>query len=432
MTETSRGPAAPGIRARAVWSWCLYDWANSPYITIVVTFVFSAYFAGAIAPNEAVGTAQWGVMFSLGAIVTALLSPALGAIADKGGRRKPWLAAFTFVIAACSAALWWAYPDPGSTAFVLAAIGLSIVVFEISMGFYNAMLPGLVKPHYLGRVSGWGWALGYLGGLVCLVISVYGFIEATPPPFGLDKASSEHVRIAGPLVALWTVLFCLPLFLFTPDSARGGMPMGAAVRQGLRELLTTLREVRRYREIVKFLVARLLFMEGINTLFAFGGIYATGVFKLSLGEVALFGIVLNVTAAAGAFGFAWMDDKIGSKPTILLGVFAIAALGVPLLLITDVVFFWILGALIGLFFGPVQAAARTLMARMVPPGKETEMFGLFTLSGRAIAFLGPALVAAVTTLSASQRWGMATVIPFILCGGALLVMVKAPRQPQSA
>ncbi len=172
-----------------------------------------------------------------------------------------------------------------------------------------------------------------------------------------------------------------------------------------------------------------MFMEGINTLFAFGGIYATGVFKLSLGEVALFGIILNVTAAGGAFGFAWLDDKLGSKPTILIGVFAIAALGIPLLLITDVFYFWVLGALIGLFFGPVQAASRTLMARMAPPDKETEFFGLFTLSGRAVAFLGPALVATVTSLTMSQRWGMATVIPFIVCGGALLLLVRAPKQP---
>lgn len=426
---TNRGPAAPGVPARAVWSWCIYDWANSPFITIVTTFIFSAYFAGSVAPSETVGTAQWGVMFSIGAVVTALLSPILGAIADKGGRRKPWLGVFTFVIAASSAVLWWAYPNPGSTMLVLVTIGISVVVFEISMGFYNAMLPGLVKPEYLGRVSGWGWALGYLGGLTCLVICVYGFIDPAVPPFGLDKASAEQVRIAGPIVALWTALFCLPLFLFTPDAGERGLPAGAAIRAGVQELVSTLRGIRQYREIVKFLLARLLFMEGINTLFAFGGIYATGVFKLSLAEVALFGIVLNITAAAGAFGFAWMDDKLGSKPTILLGVFAIAALGVPLLLITDAVYFWILGALIGLFFGPVQAAARTLMARMAPAGKETEMFGLFTLSGRAIAFLGPALVAAITTLTASQRWGMATVIPFILCGGVLLYLVKAPKQP---
>ncbi len=427
MTTPRTGIATPGVRPRAVVAWCLYDWANSPYITIVTTFIFSAYFATTVAPSETIGTAQWGFAISIAAIVTALSSPVLGAIADKAGRRKPWLAAFTTVIVVCSIALWWAAPNPGSTLLLLGAVGISVIVFEISMGFYNAMLPGLVRPDYLGRVSGWGWALGYAGGLAALIICVYAFIEADPAPLGLDRAAAEHVRISGPIVALWLLVFCLPLFLWAPDVPRQ-LPLGAAVRAGVSELWHTLREVRRYREIAKFLLARLLFMEGINTLFAFGGIYATGVFKLSLGEVALFGIVINVTAALGALGFAWVDDKFGSKPTILIGVFGIAALGVPLLLITSATAFWILGALIGLFFGPVQAAARTLMARMAPRGKETEMFGLFTLSGRAIAFLGPLLVALVTTAADSQRWGMATVLPFILAGGVLLLAVKAPRR----
>ena len=204
------------------------------------------------------------------------------------------------------------------------------------------------------------------------------------------------MRIAGPLVALWTAAVRLPLFLFTPDTPRQTLAAGHGGRAKVcASSWTTLREVRRHREIVRFLVARLLFMEGINTLFAFGGIYRRRRFGLRSARWSLFGISLNVTAAGGAFGFAWLDDRLGSKPTILIGVFAIAALGIPLLLITDVFYFWVLGALIGLFFGPVQAARGTLMARMAPPDKETEFFGLFTLSGRAVAFLGPALVATV-------------------------------------
>jgi MFS transporter, UMF1 family len=193
----------------------------------------------------------------------------------------------------------------------------------------------------------------------------------------------------------------------------------------------TAREVRQYRQIVRFLVARLLFMEGINTLFAFGAIFAGFAFGMKTDEVILFGILLNVTAAAGAFAFAWMDDIVGSKPTILLGVFAIAALGVPLLIITDKTWFWILGGAIGLFFGPVQAAARSLMARMAPPDKETEMFGLLTLSGKAISFLGPITVAAVIELTGDQRLGMATVLPYIVAGGLLMLTVKAPKQPRA-
>jgi UMF1 family MFS transporter len=432
---------ARGVRRRAVAAWCAYDWANSPYITLVATFVIATYFTQGVASTPEKGAAWWGWMMGGSAIVIALLSPVLGAIADRGGRRKPWLLALTFIIAGASFALWWSEPattswlgrrESGAVVLTLVFVAVSIIAFEISMAFYNAMLPSLVNASYLGRVSGWGWGLGYLGGLACLVVALFVFIQPAAPPFGLDKGSAEHVRAAGPLVAVWLVLFSLPLFLLTPDIAGERQPVGRAVREGLKQLADTVREVRRYREIVRFLIARLLFMEGINTLFTFGGIFAAAVFGLAPEEIILFGILLNVTAAAGAFGFAWMDDLIGSKPTVLVGVFAIGALGVPLLLITSTLWFWILGASIGLFFGPVQAAARSLMARMAPPDKETEMFGLFTLSGKAISFLGPITVATVIDLTGDQRLGMATVLPYIIIGGILLFTVKAPPQPRGA
>jgi UMF1 family MFS transporter len=336
--------------------------------------------------------------------------------------------ALSLIIAAASFVLWWAKPGGGSVAISLICVAISIVAFEISMSFYNAMLPGLVNPSHLGRVSGWGWGLGYVGGLACLVLALFVFIQPEQAPFGLDKKTFEHVRTVGPLVAIWLVLFSVPLFLLAPDAGGERVPTGRAIREGLKQLADTAREVRQYREIVRFLVARLLFMEGINTLFTFGGIFAAAVFGMKANEIIMFGILLNITAAAGAFGFAWMDDLVGSKPTILLGVFAIAALGLPLLLIKSPLWFWILGGAIGLFFGPVQAAARTLMARMAPPDKETEMFGLLTLSGKAISFLGPITVATVIDITGDQRLGMATVLPYIIVGGVIMLTVKAPRQ----
>ena len=428
--SAKRGVAAPGVRGRAVFAWCLYDWANSPYITLVITFVFATYFTQGVAPTPDKGAAWWGWAMGASAIVIAVLSPVLGAIADRGGRRKPWLIGLSLMIAGASVALWWA--TPGAAALALVAVAVSIIAFEISMSFYNAMLPGLVRSSHVGRVSGWGWGLGYLGGLSCLILALVVFIQPATPPFGLDKATFEHVRVTGPLVAAWLVLFSLPLFLVTPDIAGERLPPGRAIREGLKQLVETAREVRQYRHIVRFLAARLLFMEGINTLFAFGAIFAGYAFGMRTDEVILFGILLNITAAAGAFGFAWMDDIVGSKPTILLGVFAIAGLGVPLLLITDKTWFWILGGAIGLFFGPVQAAARSLMARMAPPDKETEMFGLLTLSGKAISFMGPITVATVIELTGDQRIGMATVLPYIIAGGLIMLTVKAPPQPRAA
>jgi len=429
LPVTGRGAAAPGVRRRAIVAWCFYDWANSPYVTLVITFVFATYFTQGVAPTADKGAAWWGWTMGASAIVIAVLSPVLGAIADRGGRRKPWLLGLSVIIAAGSAALWWA--KPGAVALSLACIAISIIAFEISMSFYNAMLPGLVKSSHVGRVSGWGWGLGYLGGLACLVLALVLFIQPAQPLLGLDKNTAEHVRIVGPLIAIWLLLFSLPLFLVTPDIAGETLPPGRAIREGLKQLVQTAREVRQYKHIVRFLVARLLFMEGINTLFAFGAIFAGYAFGMKTDEVILFGILLNVTAAAGAFAFAWMDDIVGSKPTILLGVFAIAALGVPLLLITDKTWFYILGGAIGLFFGPVQAAARSLMARMAPPDKETEMFGLLTLSGKAISFLGPITVATVIELTGDQRLGMATVLPYIIVGGIIMLTVKAPRQPRA-
>jgi UMF1 family MFS transporter len=423
-----RGVAVPGVRRRAIVSWCLYDWANSPYITLVATFVFSTYFTQSVAPTPEQGTSWWGWTMGGSAIVIALASPVLGAIADRGGPRKPWLLALSLVIAAGSVALWWAKPGGGSVALSLVCVAVSIIAFEISMSFYNAMLPGLVNSSHLGRVSGWGWGLGYLGGLACLFVALLAFIRPEQPPFGLDKAAAEHVRVVGPLVAIWLFVFALPLFLVAPDVAGERLPAGRAIREGLRQLADSAREVRRYKDIVRFLVARLLFMEGINTLFIFGGIFAAAAFGLKEEQVLWFAILINITAAAGAFGFAWMDDLIGSKPTILLAVFAIAALGASLLLITDSFWFWVLGGAIGLFFGPVQAAARTLMARMAPPDKVTEMFGLFATSGKAISFMGPITVATVVELTGSQRLGMATVLPYIIVGGLIMLTVKAPRQ----
>jgi UMF1 family MFS transporter len=430
--DTSRGAAAPGVRRRAIFAWCLYDWANSPYITLVMTFVFSTYFTKGVAPTPEQGTTLWGWTMGASAIVIALLSPVLGAIADRGGRRKPWLLALSLIIAVASFILWWAKPGGGSVALSLICVAVSIIAFEISMSFYNAMLPGLVKSTHVGRVSGWGWAFGYCGGLACLVLALVVFIQPETPPFGLDKKAAEQVRIIGPLVAVWLVVFSLPLFFVTPDAGGERVPAARAIREGLKQLGETIREVRKYREIVRYLVARLLFMEGINTLFIFGGIYAAAVFGLVERDILVFGILLNITAAAGAFAFAWMDDLVGSKPTILLGVFAIFLLGIPLLLITSTLWFWILGGAIGLFFGPVQAAARSLMARMAPPDKETEMFGLLTLSGKAISFLGPITVATVIELTRDQRLGMATVLPYIFVGAVIMLTVKAPRQPRRA
>ena len=427
MTGKSFKNAEAPFARRSVVAWCLYDWANSPFPAVVTTFVFAAYFTQAVADSPTVGTGQWGAMQGTAALLVALASPLLGAIADHGGRRKVWLAACTVAMIAGSAMLWFVHPQVSDAALMLWLVGIAVVAFEIGMVFYNAMLPGLAPENWLGRVSGWAWGLGYFGGLVCLAVILFIFIQVDTPPFGLDKEQAQHVRIAGPLVAAWIALFSIPVFLFVPERSGEGRGAAAAMRAGLVTLWQTLRHLRGYALVLRFLLARMLYIDGINTLFIFGGIYAAGTIGMDMAQVAMFGLVLNATAGIGAFVFGWIDDVIGAKPTVLIALVGIVAVGIPILMVQSTMWFWILGALLGIFFGPAQAASRSMMARIAPPGMETEMFGLYALSGKATAFIGPWLVGLVTLATGSQRWGLATVLPFVIAGGLLLLTVPIVR-----
>jgi UMF1 family MFS transporter len=424
-TERSAPPARD---RRGEAAWCFYDWANSAFPTVIVTFVFSAYFAQGVATNEIDGTASWGWAQSLSGIAIALASPVFGAVADHTGRRKPWLAAFSVICVVASALLWYVRPEPSSVLFALVTFAIANFAFEVGTVFYNAMLPDLATNDRIGRLSGWGWGLGYFGGLVCLVVTLFAFVQADPPLFGLDRAAAEHVRVVGPMVAVWFALFSIPLFLFAPDRNPRPVPIFKAIVDGVGTLIGTIRRVRQYGNIARFMLARLFYVDAMNTLFAFGGIYAAGTFGMQIAEVIEFGIALNVTAGLGAIAFAWIDDKIGSKPTIVISVVGLIALGTPLLLVEGKTWFWLLALTLGIFMGPAQAASRSLMARLSPPEMTTEMFGLFAFSGKVTAFMGPAVLAWATVEFSSQRVGMATVVVFLLIGLALLVPVREPAR----
>jgi len=361
-------------------------------------------------------------------IAIAVISPILGAIADAGGRRKPWLLVFTGVTVIGCLLLWYAKPDPGFVVFALVVVAIANLTFEVAGVFYNAMLPELVSRDYIGRLSGWAWGLGYAGGLACLILALFAFIQTETPLFGLDQDAAEHVRITGPLVGLWFAVFSLPLFLFTPDRQSKGLAAGEAVRQGLDQLRRTFANLRRYRAILHFLIARMIYTDGLNTLFAFGGIYAAGTFGMSTAEVIQFGILLNVTAGLGALGFAWVDDRIGAKRTILIALVGLFACGTVAVIATSTLAFWIAGGLLGIFVGPTQAASRSLMARMAPPEIRTEMFGLYALTGKITAYIGPFLLGTVTYWTGSQRWGIATILAFFVIGGLLLWPLKEPAE----
>src|SRR5690606_21808947 len=279
----------------------------------------------------------------------------------------------------------------------------------------------IVARNRIGRVSGWAWGFGYAGGLVCLIVCLFAFVQADPPPFGLDADRAENVRVVTPFVAAWFGLFAIPLFLLVPDRPRSGMGLVEAARTGLRTLAGTLANVRSHANIARFLAARLFYIDGLNTIFSFGGIYAAGTFGMSVAEIIQFGIALNVSAGLGAAAFGWIDDRIGPKRTILIAIAAIAALAVPLLIVESKTLFWVFAVPLGIFFGPAQAASRSLMARLAPPDLQTEMFGLFALSGKITSFVGPALVASATALFMSQRAGMATLLILLMAGFLLLL-----------
>ncbi len=418
--------AAPASR-RAVFAWCLYDWGNSAFPTVIGTFLFGAYFSQAVAPNPELGTALWGQATALSGLAVALVSPALGAIADQGGRRKPWLAALSALSIVATALLWFVTPEPSAVLLALLLYGTASFGFELAVVFYNAMLPDLARESHLGRVSGWGWGLGYFGGLACLALGL-AVVQPDPPPFGLDKGAAEHVRFVAVIVALWFALFILPLFAFTPDRPRADLPLRRAVRNGLAALVATLKKLRRHRNVLRFLVAKMIYVDGLNTLFVFGGIYAAGSFGMGFDEILLFGVIVNVASGLGAFAFAWVDDWIGARRTIAIALVALILCSGGILLVEDKTWFYLLAGGIGAFLGPAQAASRSLMARLAPRELMTEFFGLYALAGKATAFVGPALVGWVTYAAGSQRVGMATILPFFVVGLWLLWGVREPAR----
>ena len=414
----------PGGTRAALAAWCLYDWALSAFSAVVVTFVFATYFTKLVAPTPEQGTALWGWAMGLSGVAVAIIAPVAGAIADRAGRRLPWLLALTVVAAVVIAALWLVEPDPGFVVLGLVLIASANLATELAAAFYNALLPGLAPPGRMGRLSGWGWGLGYAGGLAALAIVLLLFVWPETPAFGLDKSKAEHVRAAAPLAALWLLIFSAPLFLLLREPPAPRIGPIEATREGLALLGRTLRTLRRQPTILRFLIAHMLYTDGLNTLFAFGGIYAAGSFGLDFAQVLLLGILLNVTGGIGAALGGSIDDRIGPKPTIAISLMALIAIGAGLLLIEGKLAFWALALLLGLFIGPTQAASRSLMARLSPPEIVGEIFGLYALSGKITAFLGPIALAIATTAFASQRAGMATIVLLLAAGLAVLLPLK--------
>ena len=466
-------PAAAGgqVRAplRARVSWMLYDWATQPHYTLVQTFLFGPYFANAIVQNSvcgswiaegsapaACGQALWGYGAAVAGLLIAILSPLLGAAADGRGRRKPWMALLSLVFLAGLSVLWLGVPDANLTTIliVLAGFVVATLAAELMSVFANAMMTGLVPRSELGRLSGTGWAVGYFGGLVSLAI-VAGLLVPVPgsantllglePLLTLDGLSRESDRITGPFAAIWFAIFIIPFFLFVPDrrSALGAQPK----RSAMAELWDTIKSLPANPSLLIFLVARMLYTDGLSAIFAFGGIYGASVFGWGPLELGIFGIILTLVGAFGALIGGWLDDHAGPKAVIIASLFAliIGAAGILSIDKTHILFtvevaekaagsapfsspgehaFLVFAIIVGVVAAPVQAASRSLLARIAPPEKITQFFGLFAFSGKVTAFLAPLLVAWVTLATGSQRIGMAAVLAFLVAGIAMMPFVR--------
>jgi UMF1 family MFS transporter len=418
---TPRIPPRGRGSASAIWSWALYDFANSPFTTLVVTFVYATYFTQAIAPDAISGTELWSRAVSITALIIAIGSPLLGALADRGGYRKLFFLITVIVCIVATVALYRALP--GQVMLALTLFVIANVAFEFSEVFYNAFLPDLAPPQRIGWVSGLGWALGYIGGLLALAIALVALIQPEQPWFGFSKDLGENIRATNLVVAVWLAVFTIPMLVWVHEDKSRVSRGGGIVAASFAQLMRTFSEVRKYRHMVRFLLARLLYNDGLVTVFAFGGIFAAETFGFTLQQVLVFGIVINLAAGIGAFGMGYLDDRIGGKRTIIISLFGLIGATVLAMLATSQAAFWVAGILIGIFAGPNQSASRSLMARFVPDDMENEFFGFFAFSGKLTAFLGPLMLGVLTAWSGSQRVGVSAVIVLLIAGMVLLFSV---------
>lgn len=431
---------------KQIWGWYFFDWASQPYNTLLITFIFAPYFTRIVGDGSS-AQAIWGFGIAAIGFLIAVAAPLLGAIADKAGghMRFIWLFSAMYVIGAWG--LWYAIPGDFNLWFVMLSFGIGMIGMEFATIFTNALMPGLAPQDDMGRISGSGWAFGYLGGVVALALMLLLFQEdatgrtmlGIAPIFGLDPASAEGTRAVGPFTAIWYALFMVPFFLWVRTPHRATHSIGAAARSAWPDLRQTLLTLPAQRSLAAYLASSMFYRDALNGMYAFGGIYAVGVLGWQIRDVGVFGILSAITGAV----FAWLggraDSRFGSKLVIVIAVavLTLAAIGV-VMVSRDSVFgmavapesrlpdiaFYCIGGLIGAAGGVLQSASRTMLLWQANPAKLTESFGLYALAGKATSFLAPLLVGIATSLSGSQRIGVIPVIGLFLLGLVLLIWVK--------
>lgn len=406
-------PPQPTSTRAGRFGWALFDWASSPVPTLHATFVFAVYFSTTIAPEN--GTVLWAQMTALTSLAIALVSVFAGRFADSKGLIKQGLTISLTIGALCVMGLWYATPDQSVIFLALGLSALSIFMMEISFVFYNALLVHMVPQDKMGRLSGIAWGTGYVGAVVALSLALAIFILPETAPFGLDKDAAEHIRATMIFAGLWAIIFYIPLFLFVKSP-----PATPQKGRYLSQVKSAVTDAAKIPHMIRFLIARMAFNDGLVTLFALGGIFAAKVFGFSQTEILIFAISLNISAGLGAIGGGFADDRLGALPTIRYALIGLIIFGTIAICAPSKEVFFGATVLLGLFVGPCQSASRSYVARRAPESSKASLFGLYMLSGKATSFVGPLLYGWLVYFTGIERAGMAIVIILVIAGFLLL------------
>lgn len=409
-------------------AWALWDWADAAFNAVITTFVFSVYLTESVAADPDTGSTWLGVSQAIAGVTIAILAPYSGQRADIGGRRKQWLGIHSAVVFFCMLAMFFVRPDPSFLMLGVVLIALGSVFSEFAGVNYNAILLDISTPKNIGKISGFGWGMGYAGGVILLLIVYFALIVNDGGMLGITTEGGLNIRVVAVTAAVWFAIFAVPVLLTAPPPrARPATPKLNIVDSYRKIIRDVVALFRISRHTVYYLLASAVYRDGLSAIFSFGGVIAAGTFGLSAGDIIIFAVGANFIAAAGAMLAGRLDDRAGPKVVIVGSLVCLLIVGVVLSLSSGPTAFWIGGLLLALFVGPAQSASRTFLGRLTPPGKEGELFGLYAMTGRAASFLGPAAFAGFSFAFGAQRWGMVGILCVLLVGLLLLLPVRKPN-----